>query len=237
MSPIAPAAVAPPGPRPPAPGPCELLLAGRVHKLPCPLGAGADGGYWLNPALVEAWGKTWLLPRCNRMPSFLGIAELETRNPEIPKSPNPFHVGPLRPLFRLSEGCIAEDPRAVLHPDGRRIIVYYVGIDAASNPNCSMFRGLLQPGRDSIEVLEQRRLRFDDPWESHRAVLRAFGVHQQKNWTPFFQDGRELCIYAHCAAHHPGIRPGPRHEDRLPLGLRPALALRVDPRRGPARLA
>ena len=171
-----------PGPRPPVPGPSELLLPGRVAKLPCPIGPGADAGYWFNPGLVEAWGKTWLVPRCNRQPSFLGIAELDEH----------LRPGTLRPLFQLSDACIAEDPRAIF--DGRNVIIYYVGIDHARNPNCSMFRAVVN---ERLEVTEQQRLLFVDPWESHRAVLAAFGISQQKNWTPFLQDGREFCIYSH----------------------------------------
>jgi hypothetical protein len=62
------------------------------------------------------------------------------------------------------------------------------------NPNCSMFRAVVN---QALEVVQQRKLFFADPWESHRAVLQAFGISQQKNWTPFVQDGRELCIYGH----------------------------------------
>ena len=185
--PIAPAAAIP-GPRPPVPGPSELLLPGRVAKLPCPIGPGADAGYWFEPGPLRGLGQD------------LAGAALQP-HAQLPRHRRTRRrsccAGPLRPLFQLSNGCIAEDPRAIFDERTQTIIIYYVGIDHARNPNCSMFRAALRCGRNGVEVAAVEKLYFADPWESHRAVLAAFGISQQKNWTPFLQDGRELCVYAH----------------------------------------
>jgi len=160
----------------------ELFLPGTVHKLRYPLGGGQ---YWLNPALVEAWGRTWLIPRVGRRPCMAWRLEV------FPD----FRLGRPLPLFGMSSSqIVAEDPRAIFDPVTDRIVTYYVGVLGLGH--CAIHRAEIAEGG---QVLNREQLTWIDPEDAkaYRAVQRAMGNGQEKNWVPFRHEGRELCLYDH----------------------------------------
>ena len=155
----------------------ELKTPGTIHR---PRSPWSVGNYWFNPALVEAWGRTWLIIRVGRIPCMLFRCELLAD----------FELGPPLPLFGLSgPGFVAEDPRAVF-VDGRTL-VYYVGVTGPGQ--CVIVRAKLD---EAGTVGELTRMSYDDQTPV-RQVERVLGIDMQKNWVPFIQDRREFCVYSH----------------------------------------
>lgn len=159
----------------------ELLIPGEIFRPKFPWGPGSDGGYWLNPGIAKIWGKTIIVYRLNRMPSVLVLSVLG----------DDLEVVESRHLFELSaNGVIPEDPR--LFVDGDRLGVFFVGI--YDNPSCAMYRAEID---STYQVMSKKRMAYNDG-SPERMFIRAYtGVVQQKNWVPFFHDGKLLSIYDH----------------------------------------
>ena len=185
----------------------ELKMPGRVIQPRNPWGG---GHYWLNAAIVEAWGKTLLISRVGRVPAMLCVHELDADlNPVL-----------TRHLFGCSSSnIIAEDPRAVYNPATDRVEIWYVGIHRDTYPSCRIYRAEMD---QNYRIHNRQQLIYDalGPFEAVRAALGD--IIQEKNWMPFKgQDGEWLCIYNHepftvlrvssqasCSLHHTGPRVG-----------------------------
>jgi predicted GH43/DUF377 family glycosyl hydrolase len=158
----------------------ELRVSGQITKVRRPWGSGADGGYWFNAGLAEAWGRLWLVARVNRLPSLLSISELDN-NLQSVETPTL--------LFPASQRCVAaEDPRVILV--GNKLLIYYVGI--LNNPACRVFRCEVDR---QLQCSPGQPLLWRDRADPVAETKYMLGAGQEKNWVPFVQDGRELCIY------------------------------------------
>ncbi len=161
----------------------ELLIPGRIIRPRNPWGG---GHYWLNASIVESWGKTLLVSRVGRIPAMLACHELD----------GDFHPKKTVLLFGCSASDVmAEDPRAVYDPESDSVRIWYCGIHQGKRyPACSIFTARMDQG---YRITEKKCERYDAPTAFESIRQSYSGIIQQKNWVPFRQDGRWLCIYGH----------------------------------------
>ncbi len=149
----------------------ELLIPGRVIIPRNPWGG---GHYWMNAAIVEAWGKTLLVSRVGRVPAMLAVHELDGQL-QPTRTPHLFGCS--------SNNIVAEDPRAVYDLRSDRVHIWYVGILRDRYPSCLIFRAEM----DRHYAIHSRQALHYAPLPGPFELIRAEvgGVRQEKNWMPF----------------------------------------------------